>query len=597
MTSNKTKYEIELQRAFDSQIREIEERIRLQGYGTLDWGDIDYDKLPKRPWEVEVDVKTEEQLIKERVEQELTGWPWNDCPQKLLLLGPYALNYAADGGQNIEPRFKLAQVAQHSPLFTKLFSNDVISRKLLQLIFEKHTTAWKFWSTCQEMTQIYDSYLHLWDMTGTLEDGGYFHNCEKPRHGPGAPTDPWDQGTVSPVIVIAPFRRPSGPPSYYEQVRNIYTMSISMSNFAENMQNLQLHRISFLTPQLLNLLIPKMTQLRVLGIYQCQLMHVAEIIRLLEIIKTDRPLGRENQISLDFYPMWHQGPEPYINGKEWNPAFTGTYGATWDNTDMNTPLAVWSIVLRALPMARTQNVDIVSKESAFRQWLDKGLLWKVEETLQALQNPNTDPRVICALVDSRNPDHHGNVRRWASDNIGCRPEGWKPYTLKYPCNYCKQQVLGIFFKFHDIFELQSFHGNSARQANLTCLGCKLKIACQHEKDHYKPSKRRLMKAWLQDGDDGWNTADLSKALSDFHTRRIILKADALDEKRMHAMNRTDPNKNYDAEYGCRQEPVPWEAYGKHGSQKRSPTADIPEEKESSQWSRHNMDNRNAHFRC
>lgn len=264
---------------------------------------------------------------------------------------------------------------------------------------------------------------------------------------------------------------------------------------------------------------------------------------------------------------------------------------------MNTPLAVWSIVMRALPMARAQNIDLISKETAFRQWLDKGLLWNVEKTLQAMLNPNTDPRVICALVDSRNPDHHGNWRKWASDNIGCRPEGWQPYVKKYPCNYCKLPVLGIFYKYHDIFELLSFHGNSARIAGLTCLGCKLKLACQYERDHYKPSKRRLMKAWLYDEDDGWNTADLPKALSDFHTRHIIGKADDLDNKRMHAMNRTDPTKNYDAEYDCRQEPIPWEAYGRHGFQKRSPTANTPEDKEPTQWSRHNMDNRNAHFRC
>ena len=73
--------------------------------------------------------------------------------------GPYALNYAADGGQNPEPRFTLPQAAQQSSLFTRLFANDVTSRKLLGLIFEKHSTAWKFWSTCQEMTQIYDTYM------------------------------------------------------------------------------------------------------------------------------------------------------------------------------------------------------------------------------------------------------------------------------------------------------------------------------------------------------------------------------------------------------------------------------------------------------
>ncbi|KAL2063477.1 hypothetical protein VTL71DRAFT_5282 [Oculimacula yallundae] len=251
-------------------------------------------------------IKTEEDLMKERVEEELKGWPWKECPQKLFTSGPFALNYSADGGQNTSPRFKLPQAKQISSLLlNKLFATDDIARTLLPIIFKHHSSAWRFWSTCQEVMVRYDHQIDLWDMTGTLEQGGYFRNCEKDRYGPNAPTDPYDQGAVSPIVVIAPFRRPSGPPSYFEQVRNLHTMSIAMSNFADNMQNLQIHRIHFLTPQLLNLLIPKMTNLKVLGIYQCQLLPVTEIFRLLDIIKTDRPLGRENQISLDFYPTWH----------------------------------------------------------------------------------------------------------------------------------------------------------------------------------------------------------------------------------------------------------------------------------------------------
>lgn len=200
-----------------------------------------------------------------------------------------------------------------------------------------------------------------------------------------------------------------------------------MNNFAEKLQNLQIHRLSFLTPALLTLLIPKMTNLRVLGIYQCQLLNVAEIFRLLDIIKTDRPLGRENQVSLDFFPMWHQGPTSEDERGECNPHRVGTYGVTWDSCDMDTCLAIWAIVFRALPIARAQNVDLVGKGTAFRQWLDKGLLHRVEETLEALQTPNCDQRKIAALCDARNPDHHGSWRRWSTNtSIGCRPEGYQP---------------------------------------------------------------------------------------------------------------------------------------------------------------------------
>ncbi|KAG4442443.1 hypothetical protein IFR05_002045 [Cadophora sp. M221] len=558
------------------------------------------DPLPTSDWDFETIVKSSpEQLTKEAVDKELEGWPWKECSQKLLTLGPFAFNYAADGGANTSPRFKLPQASQKSPLFTKMFTNDVVARTLLRLIFQNHSSAWQFWSTCQEMTHVYDSQVHLWDMTGTFEDGGYFHNCEKPRYGPDAPTHPWDQGSVSPIIVIAPYRRPSGPPSYFEQIRNVYRMSLAMSNFAENMQNLQIHRISFLTPQLLGLLIPKMTNLKVLGIYQCQLMHVAEIFRLLDIIKTDRPLGRENQISLDFFPMWHQGPLPVDDKNDRSIFFAGTYGVTWDNSDMDHCLAIWAIVMRALPLARAQNIDLVSKGTAFRQWLDKGLLWKVEKTLEAMLDPKPDVRIIAALADARNPDHGGNWRKFTSnDRIGCRPEGYEPYVKKYHCNTCRVENLGIFYKWHDLLELQAFNGNDTRLANLTCYGCQLMIICRHEKDHYKAAKRRLMKAWLHGGPGGeWNTTDLNKALYDYTARQIVKRADEMDNKRIDSMNHTNPARNYDAEYEGRQKIIPWEQYGKHGFCRRSPTADVPERTVPlDQWSRHSMDNRNAHRR-
>lgn len=65
-------------------------------------------------------------------------------------------------------------------------------------------------------------------MTGSVEIEKdvyepYFHDCEKDRDG----EHPNYHGSVAPVVVIAPFRRPSGPPSYFEQVRNLHTMSQS----------------------------------------------------------------------------------------------------------------------------------------------------------------------------------------------------------------------------------------------------------------------------------------------------------------------------------------------------------------------------------
>lgn len=61
-------------------------------------------------------------------------------------------------------------------------------------------------------------------MVGSIEDGGWFNNCELPRYGEGAPSDPELQGSVSSILIISPHRRPAGPPSNVEQNINLQRM-------------------------------------------------------------------------------------------------------------------------------------------------------------------------------------------------------------------------------------------------------------------------------------------------------------------------------------------------------------------------------------
>jgi hypothetical protein len=162
-----------------------------------------------------------------------------------------------------------------------------------------------------------------------------------------------------------------------------WSTGVSINNFADYFQNLQLHRVPFLTIDLLSLLIPKMRNLKILGIYKCQLVHVGETMKLLDIIKTDRPLERENQVSLDFYPNFHLGPveEPG------NPYSVGAYGVTWDNWNFDTTRAVWCLIIQIIPKARSQGIDFESKHSMFRQWMEHGPCHEIEETIAAFMTP------------------------------------------------------------------------------------------------------------------------------------------------------------------------------------------------------------------
>jgi hypothetical protein len=137
-----------------------------------------------------------------------------------------------------------------------------------------------------------------------------------------------------------------------------------------------------------------------LGIYKCQLIHVGETMKLLDIIRTDRPLERENQVSLDFYPNFHLGPVA-VPG---NPYSVGAYGVTWDNWNIDTTRAVWCLMVQIIPKARSQGIDFESKHTMFRQWMEKGPCHKIEETIALFMKPDDsieNLKKIAAMINYR----------------------------------------------------------------------------------------------------------------------------------------------------------------------------------------------------
>lgn len=192
----------------------------------------------------------------------------------------------------------------------------------------------------------------------------------------------------------------------------------SLSNFGDFIKTLHLHRVPFLTIDVLKLVIPNMRKLVDLGVYKCQLIHIGDAIPLLDIIKLDRPADKEDQVYLDFFPNYHVGPKVF-------PGYTyqtGSYGVTWDNWNGDTRLAIWALVRRIIPKALSQGIDMTKPGTAFRGWLDRSPCWRIEETLKDLMDPNIDPIKLAVSVDF--PNYKGNVDRFTS-KLPNRPEGWK----------------------------------------------------------------------------------------------------------------------------------------------------------------------------
>ncbi len=147
-----------------------------------------------------------------------------------------------------------------------------------------------------------------------------------------------------------------------------------------------------------------MTKLKVLGVYRCELIHIGDILKLLQIIQKKRSY----RAQLDFYPRFHVGPveNPVHGGK-------ASYGVTWDNFILDSRLGIWQLLTRILPQAKKQGVDLVSKDCAFRFWLEQSPCWRVEDTIKAIERGDDGVKLA---VQVNYPNTRGKAGRLAWDD-------------------------------------------------------------------------------------------------------------------------------------------------------------------------------------
>lgn len=152
------------------------------------------------------------------------------------------------------------------------------------------------------------------------------------------------------------------------------------------------------------------------------------------------------------------------------------------------------------------------------------------------------------------------------------PQHTKPNrsTQPIPCDTCKVTPLGIFFHYGHVRDIVDAEGNIRPNNILRCLGCKLHIILNKEKDHYKQRKRNLIRAWLKEDDGIWNDADLLKACLDISAKGIVARAQQLDDSRQLSIE----EEGMDPELQARQLPISdVELDQRFSSAKRSPTVD------------------------
>lgn len=138
-------------------------------------------------------------------------------------------------------------------------------------------------------------------------------------------------------------------------------------------------------------------------------------------------------------------------------------------------------------------------------------------------------------------------------------------------------LLGCFFPYSEIREARNANELDIPEPPVRCLGCKLEVDLEAERDHFKRAKLHTMRKWLREeelpADDSeilYNTTDVPRALEAFDERNIAHTARSLDRLRCRAMNSGPLHLRWDRELDERQRHKTSAEQGRHGHRLMAP---------------------------
>ncbi|KAF4449440.1 hypothetical protein F53441_7302 [Fusarium austroafricanum] len=289
----------------------------------------------------------------------------------------------------------------------------------------------------------------------------------------------------------------------YKQValKHMFGMLTAIFNRRTLSHVLILQHIPLLDRRLVAIILRACPHVTTLGIYECPLLHLGDVITLLDLIyevnleRDKKNLPRVE--SFDFYPRYHGGM-PY--SKNTNDVDDGCYGMTWNwIRDSVAQQGLMTILLKAVLKSREMGIGLLmDKGAAFMQYLSKiplpslsvfvfldGLHRYLDLKKARFRDQNAIKQAIYDLLkgvktglESPKKFNHSNYQ-------------FKMGKETHLCCSCGYELLSEFFT-------ASQAGN--RPESKVCAGCYLQGCLDIEDDHHKQEGKDLMTLFYP----GWN---------------------------------------------------------------------------------------------
>ncbi|KAM0203537.1 hypothetical protein ACHAPA_000507 [Fusarium lateritium] len=263
-------------------------------------------------------------------------------------------------------------------------------------------------------------------------------------------------------------------------------------------QVLHFHKTPLLDRRLIAIILRACPHVKVIGIYECPLIHFGDIICLLDLIH-EVNLERDKQglprvESLDFYPRYNTGM-PYLThqSREYS-----AYGLLWKAQQNDTvQRGVLAILLQAVLKSRRMGLSLLmDHDAAFMTYLSNLPL------MPAMVFDFLDGLYRYLDLQKVDPDNCNALKQAMYDMTKAIRIGLERLDKDWPNYYMKEMGKGLVFCSSCGYELlpEFYIGAELRNQphRRTCSACYLQFWLDREQDHQKIPARDLMSVFYPD---------------------------------------------------------------------------------------------------
>ncbi|KAG5943450.1 hypothetical protein E4U53_007047 [Claviceps sorghi] len=262
---------------------------------------------------------------------------------------------------------------------------------------------------------------------------------------------------------------------------------------------LYLQKIPYLDRRMVAVILRACPNVRMVGIYECPLIHFGDVLCLIDLIYEvncdRRKKGLSEVTGLDFYPHYNKGT-PFASNA------TATYGLTWGPLKLDiAQRGFFNIIMKAFLKAKRMKLGLLfDHDKAFCKYLNQvpNYPLAVPTFLDAMyrymevRDAKARSKV---LYDLLKPVRLGLETHMDRD--------WPNYYSTIMgrhmvfCSSCGYETLQEFFTF---FARQVPHPHRRR-----CAGCTLQRCLDEENDHLKAQKKQILDTLFPD----WNGSEFN----------------------------------------------------------------------------------------